>query len=136
MKLKALFILVFALGISQLTQAQELFSGDFKADSYFITFEGSWDIIKSGDTYKVRFKDNFDAKKAPDLKIYLSKLDFDDVDAKNASNESTSAFVAELKNYEGKMEFEIPKGINPNDYKSIIVNCKKYSKFWGGSNLK
>ncbi len=136
MKLKVLLVLIFTLGISQLSQSQELFSGDFEADSYFIKFEGSWEIIQSGDTYKIRFKNNFNAKKAPDLIIYLSKLDYSDITAKNASNETTSVFISQLKNYKGEMEFKIPAGINPNDFKAIIVNCKKYSKFWGGSNLK
>lgn len=136
MKLKTLFTLFCILLMNASLNAQKIFSGNFESDSYFTTFEGSWEIIKTENGFKVKFDNDFKTKKAPDLKIFLSKLSYEDIDAKNASNLKTSVLIAKLTKYSGEMEFVFPSGIDPNDFKSIIVHCKKYSKFWGGSSLK
>lgn len=115
--------------------AQEVvFQGTFDAESRWTTFEGDWKIEKQGDKYFVIFADNFEAKKAPDLKIFLSKMDFDDISGKNATNQSV--LVTPLSSYEGKMRFEIPASINLSEYQSIIVHCEQYAKLWGGSPLR
>lgn len=116
------------------SNAQTVYSGDFEAESYFTTFEGSWKIIKSENGYTVKLGKNFKAKKAPDLKIYLSKLNFEDIDKHNASSK-TSIFIAELKTYSGEVEYTFPAGVTPADFKSIVVHCVKYTKLWGGSSL-
>lgn len=117
-------------------QDQTLFNGRWKANSYFTTFEGAWDIIKNKDKILLVLADDFKAKKAPDLKIFLSKLELDAINGDNASDESTSVLVANLNQYKGKSTYEIPKEIDLSEYKTILVHCKKYSKFWGGSPLK
>lgn len=136
MKLKTVFTLVCILLINVTLSAQEVFSGDFESDSYFTSFEGHWQIIKTDSGFKVKFKDDFEAKKAPDLKIFLSKLNFKDIKGKNAADSNTSVLIAKLSKYKGEMEFDFPAGIDPNDYKSIIVHCEEYTKLWGGSSLK
>ena len=96
-------ILLFGILIAGITSlsGQELYSGKWKADSYFTTFKGSWKIEKEGDkTYVVMGKD-FSAKKAPDLKIYFSKLDFDAIDEDNANSKNSAVFVAKLNSYKG-----------------------------------
>ncbi|MEL7002573.1 MAG: DM13 domain-containing protein [Bacteroidota bacterium] len=115
--------------------AQTLYSGDWDADSYFTTFEGSWKVVKEGDKTYVVMGDDFKTKKAPDLKIFLTKADLGDIDGDNAA-EGTSVFVAKLKSYKGAAKYLIPSNINVSDYKTIIVHCEQYSKFWGGSPLK
>ena len=115
MKTKLLIALSFILLMNFTSNAQSVFSGEFESESFFATFEGDWEIIKTDSGFKVIFKDNFDSKKAPDLKIFLSKLDFDDINAKNAANRDTSTLIAPLKKYEGAMEFAFPSGVDPND---------------------
>jgi len=75
-------------------------------------------------------------RKAPDLKIFLSKLNYKDVDKDNAADPSTSVLVALLEKYRGKMEFMIPAEVDPRDYKSIVVHCVKYAVLWGGADLE
>lgn len=125
----------FIAGITSLT-SQTLHSGEWEADSFFISFEGSWEIEKiEGKTYVV-MGDDFKTKKAPDLKIYLSTLNFKDVDADNADNSNTSVFVAQLDSYKGAKKYLIPSNINISDYKTILVHCVEYTKYWGGASLK
>ena len=113
-----------------------VYSGEFERDSRWTTFEGSWQIVKHGDSYTVVLGDDFEAKKAPDLKIFLSKADLDDIKGSNAVKIGSPVLVAKLTSYEGKASYKIPAGINPADFTTIIIHCEEYSKLWGGSALK
>ena len=135
MKNTILILSILIAGITSLS-GQKLYSGEWEADSYFTTFKGSWTIEKEGDKTYVVMGENFSAKKAPDLKIYFSKLDFDDVDEDNANSKDTSVFVSKLNSYKGAKKYEVPAGIDISAYKTILVHCVKYTKYWGGSPLK
>ncbi len=125
----------FIAGIASLT-GQNLYGGEWESDNFFISFEGSWSIEKiDGKTYVV-MGDDFKTKKAPDLKIYLSTLNFKDVDADNANDSNTSVFVAQLDSYKGAKKYMIPSNINISNYKTILVHCVQYTKYWGGAPLK
>ncbi|MCC1483082.1 DM13 domain-containing protein [Winogradskyella immobilis] len=130
-------ILLFALlitGIASLN-AQTTHSGKWEADSYFVSFKGSWKIVKEDAKTYVVMGDDFSAKKGPDLKIFLSKLNLKDIDGDNASAKGQSVFIAELKSFKGTNKYLIPSNINVSDYKTILVHCEKYAKFWGGAPL-
>lgn len=132
--MRSLFVLLFVITAQSLLAQEIIFQGTFDAESRWTTFEGDWRIEKEGEKFFVVFADNFEAKKAPDLKIFLSKMTFDDISGKNATNQSV--LVTPLNAYEGKMKFEIPSEINPSEYQSIIVHCEQYAKLWGGSPLR
>ena len=131
-------ILVFSILIAGITSlsGQKLYNGEWEADSFFTTFKGSWKIEKEGDKTYIIMGEDFSTKKAPDLKIYFSKLDFDDIDEDNANSKDTSVFVAKLNSYKGSKKYLVPANINIGDYKTILVHCVKYTKYWGGSPLK
>lgn len=112
------------------------YQGEFDNYSRWTTFEGKWKIVKSGDNYQVVFADDFRAKQAPDLKIFLSKADFDDIESKNALKNGEPVFVAKLTSYKGSASYDIPATIDISQYKTIIVHCEEYTKLWGGSPLK
>ncbi len=132
-QLLALFIL--SLPFAVYSQEKTLYQGEWENDSYFTTFEGNWQIVQRGEDMYVVLADNFEAKKAPDLKIFLSKHDYSDISAKNAADSKTSVLVAQLTKYKGKSSYKIPAGTDLSAYKSILVHCEKYSKLWGGSQL-
>lgn len=137
MKSIKIFLTALSLVLAIQVQAQQVvFSGEWERESRWTTFEGSWSIVKEGDSYKVVLGDDFEAKKAPDLKIFLSKADLDDISGKNAVKIGEPVLVAKLTSYEGKATYAIPAGINPADYATIIIHCEEYSKLWGGSSLK
>lgn len=124
------FLIVAMKGFSQTV----LFSGSFDADSYFTKFEGDWQIIEEDSKKYIVLADNFDAKKAPDLKIFFSKLPFGDIDGDNASNEQ-SVLITKLSKYKGALKVIIPETIDLSEYQSLIVHCEEYSKLWGGSSI-
>jgi len=137
MKSIKIFLTAVLLILAVKAQAQEVvFSGEWERESRWTTFEGSWTIVKEGDGYKVVLGDDFEAKKAPDLKIFLSKAALGDISGKNAVKKGDPVLVAKLTSYEGKASYAIPAGINPADYATIIIHCEEYSKLWGGSPLK
>ena len=132
--LVALFTCILCVSISS---AQEsIYQGSFEANSYWTTFEGDWEIKKDGDEYVIYFKDNFEAKKAPDLKVFLHKLPFKKIDGDNASHKADAVLIAQLSKYKGAMSFKVPASVELTNYQSLIVHCEKYSKLWGGAALK
>lgn len=133
-KILSTFLIVTSLIV---TSPQEVaYQGEWDNYSRWTTFEGSWKIVKSGDSYQLIMGGDFEAKKAPDLKIFLSKADLDDIGSKNALKIGEPIMVAKLTNYEGKASYEIPATIDISIYKTIMVHCEEYNKFWGGSALK
>lgn len=111
--------------------AQVSHSGSWIEKSYEV--EGNWEIIKNGKVNILRFDEDFDTKKAPDLKIFLSKLSYDDVTKKNAT--SASVLISELKKYEGEQQFTIPAGIKLSDYKTLLIHCEQYGVLWSVAKL-
>ena len=137
MKSIKIFLTAILLAMAVQVQAQEVvFSGEWERESRWTTFEGSWSIVKNGDSYQVVLGDDFEAKKAPDLKIFLSKAALGDISGKNAVSKGDPVLVAKLTSYKGKASYAIPAGINPADYTTIIIHCEEYSKLWGGSPLR
>lgn len=130
----ALFLMFTVSAFAQKTEV--VFSGEWERDSRWTTFEGSWKIVKSGDSFTVELGEDFEAKKAPDLKIFLSKAVLDKISGKNAVSLGSPVLVAKLTSYAGKASYKIPAGINPADFATIIIHCEEYAKLWGGSPLK
>lgn len=118
-------------GLAQETLAQ----GSFEPDSYFINFEGSWEITQeAGKTYLL-LKEDFQAKKAPDLKLFFSKLALDEIDGSNAAGEA-SLLLSPLQQFKGAQRYLIPDTVDLAGYQSLILHCEQYSKLWGGAPLR
>ncbi len=133
--MKAFFIaLLFFAG--PFIQQEILYKGEWEAESRRTTFKGSWKIVKNGEQYKVELGADFEARKAPDLKIFLSKASLSEISGKNATTKGSPVLVAKLTSYKGTASYNIPSGINVKDYSTIIIHCEEYSKLWGGSPLK
>lgn len=134
MKIISTFLIFISLSF---TSSQEVvFEGEFDNYSRWTTFEGTWKIVKNADQHQIVFGEDFEAKKAPDLKIFLSKADLDDIESKNALKDGEPIFVAKLTSYKGAATYDVPASIDITKYKTIIVHCEEYTKLWGGSALK
>lgn len=123
--------IVFAILISLCAFTSFGQSGSWIEKSYEV--EGQWKIVKKGDAHYLTFDDDFDTKKAPDLKIFLSKLEASKVNDDNALLGSVR--IAELKSYEGKQSFLIPKSINLTSYKTLLIHCEQYGVLWSVAKL-
>ena len=127
---------IFFLGIYTFQDSSIIFEGEWERESRWTTFEGSWKIVKEGDQYLVHLGDDFEAKEAPDLKIFLSKAALSDISGDNATTKGSPVMIAKLTSYKGKASYIISSDINVNNFKTIIVHCEEYAKLWGGSALK
>jgi len=94
---------------------------------------GDWAFKQEGNKTYIVFYANFKTKKGPDLKIFLTKKNMDQVTSKNALD--ASIFLENLKSNGGEQKYLIPSSIDISQYKSIIIHCKKYTILWGGSNF-
>lgn len=129
--MKTLIIGVAVLVLGILASAGETVSeGSWTKKSN--TISGSWSIEKEGDRHVLKLI-GFKTKKAPDLKLFLSKQSAGSVTGKNATTGAVR--LAKLKSHKGDQSYVLPSGINPEDYKTLILHCEKFSKSWGVGTL-
>jgi len=95
--------------------------------------KGAWEVVQRGDKTIIVFGDDFRAANGPDLKIFLSPQTVSDVTGKTAVNGALN--IGELKATKGTQEYEVPAGVNLDDYSSVLVHCEAYSILWGGGDL-
>lgn len=116
---------------ASVTISSELPSGDFIKKKKRL--KGAWEVVQRGDRTFIVFGDDFRAANGPDLKISLSPKSVSEVSGKTAVDGSIN--IGELKATKGTQEYEIPAGINLDDYSSVLVHCEAYSVLWGGGDL-
>ena len=113
-----------------------LMSGQLKAD--FSSWgspalSGDWKIVlEDGVTY-LHLDKNFQAKKGPDVKIFLSRKAVDEIEGSNAKDEAV--FIKLLEEFKGPKKIKLPEDIDITTFKSIVFHCEEYSKLWGTSPL-
>jgi hypothetical protein len=76
---------------------------------------GEVKIIEADGKKYIRYE-NFKTINGPDIFVYLSK----DLEAKDFIN------IGEVKATEGNVNYEIPQGVNPDEYKYVMVWCKQF----------
>lgn len=111
--------------------AAELPSGTFVKKKKKL--KGAWEVVQRGDKTFIVFGEDFRAANGPDLKIFLSPQTVADVTGKTAVNGAIN--IGELKATKGTQEYEVPAGINLDDFNSVLVHCEAYSVLWGGGDL-
>jgi hypothetical protein len=78
--------------------------------------EGRARIVEAEGTRYLRYE-NFKTINGPDLYVYLAK----DLDAKEFVN------LGFIKATEGNVNYEIPAGVDPSEYRYALVWCKQFS---------
>jgi len=96
------------------------------------SIDGAWQIENRNGQTVIRFSNNFQTNRGPDLKLFLSKRDISNVNGNNAAD---GIFLSKLKNNKGSQEYVIPGDININDYASLLIHCEQFSVLWGGTNI-
>ena len=96
--------------------------------------KGDWTIEQRDDGNYVVLSDDFKTKKAPDLKLFVSKKAYGDINGKNATEDA--AIISLLSSHKGGQSYKIPAAIDLSDYQSLIIHCEKYSKLWASTPLK
>ncbi len=130
--MRKILITIIVLFLSLVGYGQETsMSGQWTQKSYDIN--GSWSIVKTGESFKLILDEKFKTKDAPDLKIFLSKKEAGTVTSKNATKDAV--LISPLKKSSGKQEYEIKENIDLSAYKTILIHCEQYTVLWGVSNL-
>ena len=94
---------------------------------------GDWSVVEVDDRTIIRFGDDFETKKGPDLKVFLSPETIGDVNGDNATE--GSVLLGELESVEGTQDYILPDGVSLADFQSVLVHCEEFSVLWGGGAL-
>lgn len=95
--------------------------------------KGTWNIVVTDSGTFLELDDQFKTRKAPDLKLFLSPLPADQVNAQNATK--GSVLIAKLKKAKGAQRYEIPEGVDLAQFQTLVLHCEAYTKLWGVSAL-
>ena len=64
--------------------------------------------------------------KVPDGRVYLA----------NGGDPANGVEIGKLKQFSGTVHFAIPAGVNPDDYDSVVIWCKRFNVGIGLASLK
>lgn len=85
-----------------------------KKNSYAVT--GRAELVKRGNGYVVNLSDDFSFANAPDPKIALGRYGYD-----------KSTLMGLLKSSKGASSYQVPAGINADDYNEVWIWCEQYN---------
>lgn len=132
-----LFTLASLLLVTSITTAGETLSEGSLKGAFSSwgksSLSGDWKIVETDGKHYIELADNFEAKKGPDVKIFLSPLQATTINGNNASE--GSVFIKLISDFKGKSRIEIPEGIDVSQFNSLVFHCEEYSKLWGVSPL-
>ena len=114
-------------------KAAKAMKGDWIKKQY--PTKGNWKIVNEAGVNYIELSGDFETKNAPDVKIFISKKDADSLTSKNAAKGTQIARIKKTKS-DGKVQrFEIPKEIDPSQFKSLALHCQKYSVLFAVGKL-
>lgn len=89
--------------------------GEFaKKNNYAVT--GRAELVKEGNGYVVNLLDDFSFAKAPDPKIALGRNGYD-----------KKTLMGLLKSTKGASTYQVPAGINAEQYNEVWIWCEKFN---------
>jgi hypothetical protein len=104
------------------TQSSVLATGTFRGLDHDAS--GSASLVRVDGTLYVRFEKDFQVLNGPDLLVYLSKHD-----ASSDASRFATGFVSlgELKGNRGSQNYAIPAKVDPAEYRSVVVWCRRFN---------
>ncbi len=92
-------------------------SGQFVDADRFHTGEGSFEIVEEDGQRILKFSEEFNVTRGPDLFVWLTKGD------------NTKEFVnlGRLENRKGTQSYIIPEDVNLDDFDRVIIWCRAFS---------
>ncbi len=98
------------------------------------SISGSWSIVEEGGSRFLVLSDDFKTKKAPDLKLFLSSRDLSAIDGSNATDHAV--LIGKLKTARGGQRYLIQDSIDLDERSTLLLQCEKYAKLWGGATIR
>lgn len=87
---------------------------------------GTVNIIEAGGKYYVRFEEDFTSTNGPDVRVYLGKN----------NKHAPETAMGLIKGNIGSQNYEIPAGVNVEDYDAVWLWCKAFTVDFGKADLK
>lgn len=122
----ALLAIAFASNASALN-----YKGKFKKKSYKIS--GAWALLEIEGHQVISFHDNFKTENGSDLKLVLSKKSIKRLD-KNPEFKAPIS-LGLIKSTSGDQHYIVPKSVNLEDYKSVLIHSEANNVLWGGFDI-
>lgn len=97
------------------------------------TIKGSWSIVETSEGRFLELDDKFKTRKAPDLKLFLSRNAPADVTPENAVD--SSVLISKLRKAKGAQRYELPAELDLDEFSTLVLHCEQYTKLWGVSEL-
>lgn len=99
-------------------------SGSFSGASGHVT-SGSVEVVQTGDGWEIHLKDDFNFDGAPDPRVGFGK----------AGTFSNGTDFEPLRQNSGAQVYKVPAEINPEDFDTVFIWCRKYSVPLGSAAL-
>lgn len=96
--------------------------------------KGNWSIIETTEGRFLQLDDKFKTRNAPDLKLFLSRNDAQDVTPTNAV--SSSVLIAPLQKARGAQRYALPADLDLDTFNTLVLHCEQFTKLWGVSELR
>jgi len=102
----------------------------------FISLEhatsGAASVVELGDGSRFLRIEDLDTSSGPDLRVYLSQAPAD-----GSEDALDDAFVdlGGLKGNQGDQNYEIPDGVDLDDFQSVAIWCRRFSAGFGVAPL-
>ncbi|MDH3666008.1 MAG: DM13 domain-containing protein [Paracoccaceae bacterium] len=125
MKLFAPFLLIAAMAVAlpQIALAGAG-SGSFTGASGHVT-SGSVEVIQTGDGWEVHLKDDFAFDGAPDPRVGFGQ----------GGKFAKGTDFEPLRQNAGAQVYKVPAEINPDDFDTVFIWCRKFSVPLGSAAL-
>ena len=124
-------VLLFA-GVSALAAQEAVSSGKWTKKGYEV--QGEWRIVEKNGGYVLELTGGFATKKAPDLKLFLSKKGAGELSNRNATD--GAVLISKLESARGAQSYRLPGNMDPKAFSTLVLHCEKYSKLWAVSPLR
>lgn len=91
-----------------------------------VSIVGTVNLIQTGTSITIELESDFLSDSGPDLDVYLS----------NEPNPvATGIRIDALTSLSGTQSYDVPSGININDYQYVVVHCTQYNHLFGSAQL-
>ena len=114
-----------------LAQTNEvLASGEFVTITPGEDTEGTAEVIQVGGKIQVRLGENFSAIEGPAVRLLLHKQN-----RPESYTAENYVRLGDLKSFTGEQVYDVPEGINWQDFPNVVVWCERFDVTFGSARL-
>jgi hypothetical protein len=122
--MKQLLIGALFIGALQMNAQTCTRTGSFQGTD--VSVVGTAKFIQDGSTKTIELGTDFVSDSGPDLDVYLSP---------DPNPVADGIRLEALTNLSGTQTFDVPVGIDINEYQYIVIHCTQYGHLYGYANL-